>query len=313
MKKYIFLISFFFAINLFAEEKKPFIQYSFATYENDSVYTRRDQYYSNGIQLMFFTRDTEKNSKKYNYSFGVGQKIYTPNDIEIPYFIPNDRPYAGYLYSFLNKNIYSDNKIDTFGLSIGLSGKKSFSEYTQKKIHSLIGSPEPEGWDNQIKGQMLFSVNYNKTISWLEPQENQYNFDIITKTGFNLGTPITNFVPSVEFRYGFNLQQDYISNTMNPFLSTISINNVKNSKSYFLFFELQPNFVIYNSFLDKHNLSRNNKLDIKKNWFCFNSSIGLNYRYKNYYAKHSITFLSKEFKEQKNNQLLFSIYLGYIF
>ena len=84
MKSYKFyFIILLFLINPVLAKDKTFIKSSFFTYENDSVYGK-DGYYSNGLQLYFLTADKEANNSlyNYNYSFGVGQKIFTPKEIE---------------------------------------------------------------------------------------------------------------------------------------------------------------------------------------------------------------------------------------
>ena len=92
-----------------------FIQNILATYENDSIYGG-DKYYTNGVQLLLTTKTFNSVSNSilynifdksyYNYSFGLAQKMFTPENINTTELIANDRPYAGYLYLFLNTNIY---------------------------------------------------------------------------------------------------------------------------------------------------------------------------------------------------------------
>ena len=205
--------------------------------------------------------------------------------------IINDRAYAGYLYLFLNKNIKYNNVFDSFGVNIGFTGDLSFGEEIQKVVHDMIGSPEPMGWDNQIDNEFLFM------LSWL----------IIPKIYTNLGTPFTSFSPSIEFRYGWNLQEnDLIFNKIDPILQDISREN-----SYYAFLELLGNISLYNTFLDKNGRGFNNNID--KEFFGYNIIFGLNCTINNFYIKYSNIYISKEFNKQIKNQLLFSLTGGFVF
>ena len=291
-----------------AKENQPFIKYDVFTYENDSVFGD-DGYYSNGLQLEFSTKYSKKNNGMRNYSFGIGQKIYTPKDIEIETPVLDDRPYAGYLYAFVNKNIYHSNIMDTFGISFGVTGKNSFADDIQTKIHDMIGSPKPMGWDYQTENEVLFAVSFMRSAELLSPMEMAYDWQIMPKIAASLGTPVTNIVPSIEFRYGYNLEHDFLSNKISHTPQEIIING---DKSYYIFLEMSPKFVLYNTFLDKHNI-RGNRFNIEREWFQYEIIGGFTFRYKKYYLKTSAIFMSKEFKEQDNPQVIFSLKIGYLF
>lgn len=310
-----------------ANSKKKFIQTALFSYENDSVYGP-DRYYTNGIQFLFVTVDNSImseneylskifniNTKIYhNFSFGIGQKIYTPYTIKIAEPVLNDRPYAGYLYLFLNKNIRYDNKLDSFGISVGLTGPSSLAEITQKRVHELIGSTEPKGWNNQLKNELLVMFSWMRNVELNKPKQNSFDWNVIPKFTTNIGTPLTSVVTSIEFRYGWNLADDFNSNKMQALSSGIR-NNFKNNSSknisYYVFFEAEGNFIFYDTFLDG-NLS-GKKTNIEKELFRYELIGGLTLNIENYYIKYSNIFMSKEFKEQKDNQFIFSLTMGYLF
>lgn len=309
------------------EKKERLIQSFLITYENDSIYGG-DNYYSNGLQILMTTKDfydneenkflpkmlNPENKQFYNYSFGIGQKIYTPSDIDIKELVPDDRPYAGYLYLFLDKNIRHKSSTDTFGISIGITGPASLAEDVQTNVHEWIGSPIPRGWDNQLSNEFLFMFSWLKSIKLRDTKPYTFDWNIIPKIGINLGTPFTNSSTSVEFRFGWNLDDDLITNR----IKTSSQGLRENSKyeglkniSYYFFIEAEGDLVLYNTFLDG-NIS-GYKPDITKNIFCYNFTTGLTIRVSNFYIKYSSIFLSKEFKEQNDPQVIFSINAGFLF
>ncbi len=320
---------FFFCNQLYGNEKNDdrFIKNVLFTYENDSVYGK-DRYYTNGVQLLFVTKDIPddnenrivsklfniKNKSLHNYSFGIGQKIYTPDDIDTKELIKNDRPYAGYLYIFLDKNIIHENKIDAFGVSLGLTGPSSLAEKVQTNVHDWIGSPIPEGWDNQLSNEFLFMLSWMRTIELHESKPYEYDWKFIPKISANVGTPFTDANIGAEFRFGWNLERDMIQNRIKPLPLGIKKNGVNKKykdMSYYLFLDFEGGLTLYDTFIDG-NIS-GYKPDIDKNIFRYEISAGAALRFQNFYIKCSNIFASKEFKEQKDPQFIFSAIVGYIF
>ena len=309
-------------------KEENFLQTVLFTYENDSVYGP-DRYYTNGIQLLFLSKDYDfKNENEYlskifhiqnknfhNFSFGIGQKIYTPYDIKKTELVEDDRPYAGYLYLFLDKNIrYDKNKTDTFGVSIGLTGPASFGEDIQTSVHRWINSPKPDGWSNQLSNEPLFMLSWGRAIELNEKKPFQYDWNLIPKMSFNLGTPFTDTGFAIEYRYGWNLQDDLIANRMRASTMGVKNNNINNNfndLSYYFFLEGTVNAVLYNTFLDG-NIS-GYKPNICKNLLSYELNGGVTLRLNKIYAKYSTIYLSKEFKEQLNSQIIFSLSIGYLF
>ena len=252
MKNFLILFfSFLLLSSVKAEDK--FFKGAFFTYENDSVYGP-DKYYTNGIQFSFITKDFYNDinffeDKLYhNFSFGIGQKIYTPRNIKLTQPQLNDRPYAGYLYFFLNTNVVYENIIDSFGINIGLTGDISFGEQAQKIVHDIIGSPKPMGWQYQIPNEILLMLSWSRVWQFNNPLPNSYDWLLMPKIYTNIGTPFTTLSPAVEFRYGWNLQKrDLVPHKMLP-----TIQNISSDFSYYVFFELIANINLYNTFLDKN-------------------------------------------------------------
>ena len=313
MKKNILILLFFLTIPL-AKADDKFLKGAFFTYENDSVYGP-DKYYTNGIQFSFITKDYYNNlnlfeNKLYhNFSFGFGQKIYTPKNIKLnqPQF--EDRPYAGYLYFFLNTNIIYNNFIDSFGINLGLTGEISFGEQAQKIVHDMIGSPEPMGWKYQIPNEVLLMLSWSRIWQFNNPLPYTYDWLLMPKINTNLGTPFTTFSPAIEFRYGWNLQKnDLVPHKMLPTIANISSNK---EMSYYVFFELMANLNLHNTFLDKNGENIIN--DIDREIINYDIIFGLNFNINNFYVKYSNIYTTKEFKQQHKNQLIFLLTLGYNF
>ena len=145
----------------------------FFTYENDSRFMT-DRFYTSGIQLSvkrstdnrgdFARRLTRRlcgwmacdDATILTTQSNLGQLMYTPRDITVSAPQPGDRPWAGLLYyeqvyAFLSPD---QRTLTTLTGQVGVTGRLSLAEGAQKLWHQIIDRPAPQGWDNQIGGQL---------------------------------------------------------------------------------------------------------------------------------------------------------------
>jgi len=155
-------------------------------WENDAVFGDSDRYYTNGMrfELWFPAGPTNTSTpmslfgsglsgsslpKKdhwfefWNLSrpgcrslagFSFGQTMFTSSNIRTPVVSSADRNYAAHLYlggmiyeSCAGRDIYLE-------LTIGALGPPAMGEQSQTLIHRLIGSPPPQGWDDQTPARL---------------------------------------------------------------------------------------------------------------------------------------------------------------
>lgn len=95
--------------------------------------------------------------------YTLGQAMVTPRDISKAIPDPRDAPYAGLLMlrsSFIS--VYG-NRADSLSTSIGILGPASGAENMQKFIHKVTDSTDPQGWDYQLKNELVGQVHYMRT------------------------------------------------------------------------------------------------------------------------------------------------------
>jgi len=189
-------------------------------FENDVLGGNTDRYYTNGWQLGV-TMDSRKAPEYAHHlidwiqnkdsratpdcgeraatravSYTLGQLMFTPQDITIAEPQPNDRPWAGWLYvgmAIKDQGIVGSYRLQqTYGLDLGVTGPASFADQTQAYVHEHISkdSPEPMGWDNQIKTE--FGVVLKYKIEGRKETENPAWFDLTPEAGFTVGNILTN-------------------------------------------------------------------------------------------------------------------------
>ena len=99
-------------------------------------------------------------SKRIVYS--LGQSIYTPDDISVKTLVPDDRPYAGWLYVGIGLVSVSGDQLDNLELDLGVVGPHSYAEDVQKTWHGWFGFQRPQGWDNQLRDEPGILLTYER-------------------------------------------------------------------------------------------------------------------------------------------------------
>lgn len=117
----------------------------FALEERNDYFTffNKDSNYTQGVRLKYGHENT---------TYLIGQDIYTPSHKRIKEVIPDDRPYAGWLFGSVERACVepSTSTTTTTGLALGMVGPSALGKQTQRGFHEILGQFKPVGWDNQI-------------------------------------------------------------------------------------------------------------------------------------------------------------------
>ena len=281
--------------------------------ENDGDFgTDRAYTYGSDISVLYHKKQNQQFSNAQEYiSFSYAQKIYTPNDIEAKTLLQNDRPYAGYMYVQMGLYTSYKNELDSFIFQLGMVGPSTKMEDVQKFVHSLIGSPQPKGWDNQLKDEPTFQVNYNHKKYIDISQYFKKEAALIPSYGFDLGNASTKLYSGCLFRYGTHLPKDYGSYVINngDYNHIPRKDTLQSIKKWRISFNLSLRvnaiardiFLDGNTFKDSHSVEKNN--------FTLQGGYGLSLRYGHYSFDYLREHTTKEFKGQD----YYSSYGSFIF
>jgi lipid A 3-O-deacylase len=262
MRYYFIILSFIFIWSEVIAQKKNAIQVLKIS-EDDDFFNLRgegtDRGYSSGLKIELYYTKNVKAKFPSNllmkitgdadniYGWGLTQNLFTPNNIASKEIQYKDRPYAGVTY-FSHILISSDNikrqKLTT-SLSLGAIGKYSFGKEIQTWVHGIINYQKPQGWDNQIKSDVILNylINYEKLI--FSPSK---NLEIIGNVGGNVGTMYNNIGVGLQFRAGmFN---SYFSNYERPtFKGNTTAGESKRKFQFFFYMKTDATAVMDNSTL----------------------------------------------------------------
>ncbi len=143
------------------------------------------------------------------HGYIVGQNMYTPRDITLAAPPLDDRPYAGWLYATIGLGIESAGQTDQFAFSVGVVGPASLAERSQKAIHDIMGSPDPQGWDTQLKNEPGIELAYQRR--WRDVAKGSFaglELDVTPHAGGALGNVYTYANAGLTVRYGKRLTSD---------------------------------------------------------------------------------------------------------
>lgn len=203
--------------------------------ENDAI-VDTDRFYSNGIRLEYaeslsgsggltgYVADTllgadEGSTVLVNYA--LGHAIFTPEDISVSKPLPDQRPYAGFLFGDYAVFVRKGETISSLLVQVGLVGPSAGGEDIQNWYHSnIIDRAEAQGWDNQIGDELGFVLAYDRQFPrFFAAGDNKFGVDIGASAGAAIGTFHTDVHAGLTARLGSGLDLDYGPPRIKPSLA----------------------------------------------------------------------------------------------
>ncbi len=293
--------------------------------END-LFTGTDLGYTNGVRISYISPETNmpdfikkassylplQNEGKKRISIAAGQSMYTPSDITKSEFTQNDFLYAGWLYGSLGIVSDTGQVFDNIVLTLGMVGPSSKAQQSQEYIHHVIGSPQPQGWDHQLKDELGINFAYERKWRKLfEAEAFGTGVDVMPHIGANLGNISTNASVGATFRLGYDLPSDYGPPRIRPSLPGSDFFIPSKKISGYLFSVVEMRAVGRNIFLDGNTFQ--NSPHLNKRNMIGSLQIGSSLTYKDSRLSYTHAYITKEFKGQKNGSQFGAITFSYRF
>jgi len=160
-----------------------------------------------GAWLPSLTAEDLKN----RMSMSIGQIMQTPDDLANPNLITDDVPYAGVLTVKSSWTAYNDNDFRGFEMVLGVVGRPSLAEQAQNLVHNATDATIAEGWDNQLKTEPVFNVNYMRKKKFYKAGSPAgLSFDAVINGDIQLGALLTSAGASIETRFGSNMPRGFV-------------------------------------------------------------------------------------------------------
>lgn len=239
--------------------------------ENDLFASGTDRHYTHGTRVAWLSateavpgvvRDAVAlvpwipDGAALRWALSAGQNMYTPEDLTRSDLIIEDRPYAGWLYGSAGMVADGGDTLDTLEITFGMVGPSSQAEPTQKLVHRLIDSQNPEGWDHQLKDEPGLIISYERVWRTLWdlgvtlPLGNALQVELSPRAGGSLGNVYTYAEVGGMIRLGANLDADFGAPRIRPSLPGSILFHPSRDWAFYLFAGMGGRAVAHNVFLD---------------------------------------------------------------
>lgn len=281
--------------------------------END-LFAGTDRHYTNGVLASALSPQDETlglpadwwnvlpghrgGASKARIGFHLGQSMFTPEDIGVSAPQPGDRPYGAWLHGGVSMVSESAHELRALTLDLGVVGPAAFGEEAQSFVHDVIGSDEPQGWDNQIRNEPTITLAYDhkwQNVFELRP-ENGIGVDLMPHVSGALGNAYTYAGAGAMLRFGQNLPDDFGPLSIRPGSIGSPLYRPSGGFSWYLFAGAEGRAVARNIFLDGNSFE--DSASVSKKPLVGDLVLGASMAYERVRLTYSFVMRSKEFDGQ---------------
>lgn len=238
------------------------------------------------------------------WAVSLGHTMFTPDDTDAVDLIPDDRPYAGWLY--LGFSVYSNYESrqgaarqDVFSIEAGIVGPSALGEQIQNSYHDLIGVDLSYGWDNQLKDEPGLRLGFARkwrSGHWDVAGNGRYEADVIPHLSVSLGNIRTDAGVGSMIRFGENLQDDFGLPRIRPGLPGSETFGRTGALDWYVFASAELRAVAHDIFLDGNTWKDSHSVD--KEPLVADLQTGVAFLFDRFRVTYTHVFVSPEFKQQ---------------
>jgi hypothetical protein len=290
--------------------------------ENDLV-VMTDQHYTHGSRISHtFAEQPEANHESrwdgrladslphfglrpvaWRGSLSLTQNIYTPVDTAATGLMPDDRPYAGWLFmtgSLLRRGTTAAGTplLDVWTLQAGVVGPAALGEEAQNGVHRIRSLPLAQGWANQLSNEPDIATGYARTARFTVPLSERVRGEFIPHFGVRLGTVQTFASIGAQWRLGFNPPPDFGWRSIDEVIPASGGQPMdgSGSRGFHLFFGVEGRVFGHNMLLQGNLFHDSHHVDMQP--FVGEVTIGAVYSGKRWDIAYTHQVRSNEFQDQ---------------
>ncbi len=244
--------------------------------END-LFAGQDDGYTNGFRVAWLSPESSvppwlENGAKWwpfwsdagnmRYALELGQNMYAPENLGSRGLITDDRPYAGWLYGGIGLMNDTGYRLENLQLQVGVVGPSALGEPIQDAVHKVVDSPDPRGWDNQLRDEPGIVLTYErKWRSLYQFSPFGWGMDATPYLGGSLGNVFTHASSGVMFRLGYDLPADYGPPMIRPGMPGSDFFIPTRDVGWYVFAGVEGRAVARNIFLDGNSFRNSHHVD----------------------------------------------------
>ena len=295
-------------------------------YEND-IFNRSDGHYTNGVRVSWVpsSADTPEwalsiarvipwfpADGEVRHGYSIGQSMFTSDDITQKNPPEDSRPYAGWLYANIGLAVETGQLLDQLILTLGIVGPASLADKTQRLVHEMVGSDEPQGWGYQLRNEPGVMVSWQR--SWralaVQPLVGR-QLDLTPYVGISLGNVYTGSGIGFFLRYGSNLPLDYGPPRIQPGGVGTSSYVPTSQIGWYLFGGVEGRAVARNIFLDGNSFRSSRSVD--KKYLVGDVQAGGVLVWNRLRLSYTHVWRTREFKTQESRDTFGSVAMSILF
>ncbi len=285
-------------------------------WEND-YFANTDRNYTNGLRISYLSglkqprgvssflaydllgADADAGVRR---GFAVGHSIFTPEDTLATEPLPDQHPYAGWLYGEYSVVVQQRQRVHQITLQAGVVGPAAQGEWVQNNWHDIIGGDPVNGWDNQIRNEPGFVLSYDRQFrSVYDIGDSGFGADITPSAGVSVGNVDTRARGGFMLRIGNDLRNDYGPPRIRPALAGAGFFSPQDEFSWYLFLGANGSAVAHNIFLDG-SLFRDGDPSVDKKVLVGEVQAGIAVQFRRAQIAYTFVTRTKEFDMQDGAQ-----------
>ena len=257
------------------------------TEENDWI-AGTDRHYTQGLRFTYLGSEHREPGWLKDFPSGafhvqtwrwggeLGQAIYTPEDLKASIPLPDDRPYAGWLYGGVilqRRGATPESAIpvlENIRLQLGVVGPGSLAKEEQNAAHFVGGFGQAEGWHNQLGNEPGFALKYQRAWRLAPGTPREWTADFIPHAGGSLGNVDTSARVGATLRAGWHLPDDFGVQTIDSLGVTDGGRTSAEGRrrGFYFFGRVEERAVARNEFLDGSMFRRNSPQVDRRPFVC---------------------------------------------
>lgn len=229
--------------------------------DNDVAF-ETDREYSNGA-VFRYTADvnqapgflasflTERlGAQDFQLEYGFGQLIYTPDDKITLQPVLDERPYVALLYGELAATYEKNNRVHQLSVMLGVFGPLALGEEIQNMVHSIRNLQEVLGWENQLRTEPAFNINYD--VAWPTTLSDWTKLSLVAEpyAGLSFGNVTTNVRAGLGVRFGPDLKGQPSAYSIRPGLQAPQLFRPKAELRWHVYGSIMGRVEAYTTLID---------------------------------------------------------------
>lgn len=283
--------------------------------ENDAFGAKTDKNYTNGLKLLYRAPDdlTPAFAEGVAAAFlgadpgttvfttwGLGQSMYTPDDTKTALPLPDQHPYAGWLYGEMGIHAEDTASLTSLTLDLGVVGPSSLAKESQRFVHDILGFGDPKGWDNQLSDEVGVILSLERRWQLQADTFLGFETDLIPMAGISVGNVLTEAQLGLQWRIGESLDNDWGQVRVRPGNAGPGPRSAEGAPSWQVWAGAQARASAINIFLDGNTVE--DSLSVDKYPVVFDLEAGASVRLGSVIASFVYVVRSEEFRGQDGMQ-----------